>query len=212
MSAPCSSGQFCDRASDCGLIASTTGTCVTTGSGVCTADYVPVCGCDGVTYSNDCARRLKGTLKFADGACGTSAIYPTAYLSWEAPGGNAGTGPAIVVSGAGWADTWTNVLGFSPETPPSNATGSYTLTSAQTDPLFARLAAVDFTSLPHAATGFVECYPRLYFRLCTSCATTTLNYSIPAQLAPEMESVWAWFDQLLGSPTAQPNPRRYCDF
>ena len=48
------------------------------------------------------------------------------------------------------------------------------------------------------------------FDLCTSCARQTLTYSSAAQLAPEIEPVWAWFDQVLGSATVATNPRTYC--
>jgi hypothetical protein len=142
---------------------------------------------------------------------GGAPTDPSAYLAWQAPGGGAGTGPAVVVSGAGWADTWNNTPGFSPETPPSSATGTYTLTGAQTDDLFARLVAVNLSSLPHPTTLGYECYPRLYFRLCASCATTTLDYDVPQQLGPEMDPVWLWFDQLLGTGTGT-NPRTYCNW
>jgi hypothetical protein len=37
-----------------------------------------------------------------------------------------------------------------------------------------------------------------------------LEYTSAAQLAPELEPVWAWFDQVLGSPTIATNPRTYC--
>jgi hypothetical protein len=119
----------------------------------------------------------------------------------------------VVVSGKGWADTWDNVRGFlgsTPETPPSSATGTYQPTQTETDDLFSRLAQVNFSSLPHpGSTGF-ECYPRLYLRLCEGCAVTTLQYRVPQDLVPEMEWVWAWFDDLLG-PDARTNPRNYCN-
>jgi hypothetical protein len=69
---------------------------------------------------------------------------------------------------------------------------------------------VNVSALPHTSSVWFECYPKLYFRLCKGCATTTLaNYASPLQLAPEMDPVWIWFDQFLGA-SAQPNPRGYC--
>jgi hypothetical protein len=132
----------------------------------------------------------------------------TAWLAWQAQGGFAGGGPAIVVSGAGWADTWTQVAGFLPETPPSGATGTYNLTAAELADLFGRLASVDFTLLPHSGIS-VECTSTLYFRQCTVCPATRISYYQAAQMTPELEPVWAWFDQLL-TATGATNPRTYC--
>ncbi len=38
-------------------------------TGVCTADYTPVCGCDNVTYSNACSASLNGISDYVQGEC-----------------------------------------------------------------------------------------------------------------------------------------------
>jgi hypothetical protein len=64
----CPDGQFCELPADTCNGADFQGVCVVQGS-ICPAIYKPVCGCDGKTYSNDCARRAAGAQKEHDGPC-----------------------------------------------------------------------------------------------------------------------------------------------
>jgi hypothetical protein len=61
----CTSAQFCEVNS---CTAPTSGACVTVPE-LCTMDVNPVCGCNGKTYSNDCARKGAKVSKSHDGKC-----------------------------------------------------------------------------------------------------------------------------------------------
>lgn len=66
----CSSSMFCSR-HDCGDLG---GTCETRPV-VCEEGPMPACGCDGITYWNDCLRRTVGVTAGPPGECGRTALF-----------------------------------------------------------------------------------------------------------------------------------------
>jgi len=64
----CTTKEFCERVA-CGDVA---GTCQDAPV-VCEEEGRPVCGCDGVTYWNDCLRRSSGITSATPGECGYNA-------------------------------------------------------------------------------------------------------------------------------------------
>jgi hypothetical protein len=69
----CAGVEFCEfEEGACGGY----GTCMPRGMGPCPEIYSPVCGCDNVTYDNDCFRQSAGVSVLHDGPCGTTGCYP----------------------------------------------------------------------------------------------------------------------------------------
>ena len=65
---PCDAGLFCEMKAGTCNIADNQGKCVKVPR-FCPDIFKPVCGCDGKTYSNDCARRAKKAQKNHNGRC-----------------------------------------------------------------------------------------------------------------------------------------------
>lgn len=64
----CPSDRVCDRTDETCAIPDPPGMCVP--RGVCVQVFDPVCGCDGVTYPNDCERVQAGAILAHRGECG----------------------------------------------------------------------------------------------------------------------------------------------
>ena len=63
----CSDSEMCEKEKgDCAT--TSMGHCVAKPAG-CAGGAMPICGCDGVTYASDCARKMAGTSLKRAGEC-----------------------------------------------------------------------------------------------------------------------------------------------
>ncbi|NOX58121.1 MAG: hypothetical protein GXP29_04595 [Planctomycetes bacterium] len=69
-SGECADGEYCKL--EMGACISTNGVCTVIPE-VCTEEFIPVCGCDGETYSNACKAAAAGANIASQGACSGSA-------------------------------------------------------------------------------------------------------------------------------------------
>ena len=64
----CDADEVCDLKDETCSIPDLQGVCVPRPE-ACTAEFLPVCGCDGVTYSNDCVRQMNSATLAHAGVC-----------------------------------------------------------------------------------------------------------------------------------------------
>lgn len=133
---------------------------------------------------------------------------PGAVMLWQAPGGFAGTGPAVQVRGDGTVWTWRATSELTPGGPTPMPDATLRLSPAAAADLFARWDRVTLSGLPHGPGASSDCYPSVVVQSCATCMPVRLRYAAPAQVAPEMDEVWAWFDANV--PTT--SPRSFCAF
>jgi hypothetical protein len=68
LSSACGAGEFCEHATAACSPPDLEGTCARVPQ-ICAEIFLPVCGCNGRTFSNDCERRRDAVSKAHDGKC-----------------------------------------------------------------------------------------------------------------------------------------------
>jgi hypothetical protein len=145
------------------------------------------------------------------GAADAATPAPGARMLWQAPGGFAGTGPAVMVDADGTVRVWDSTRGVELASPSAPSRTEHVTPAAAAD-LFARWARVDRAGLPHAG-GAGECSGLASYRACAdaSCRVDSVMFTAAAQITPEMNEVRSWFDDNLAGDTMA-HPADYCRF
>jgi len=147
-----------------------------------------------------------------DGGAADVSSASGARMLWQAPGGFAGTGPAVMVDADGTVRVWENSRGVDLASP-STPTRTLHVTEAAASDLFARWSMVDRSVLPHRSSAG-ECSGMAVYRACgdASCRVEQVLFTNAAQLAPEMDPVRMWFDDNLAGEASSAHPASYCRF
>jgi hypothetical protein len=136
-------------------------------------------------------------------------VLRTGYVLWQAPGGVAGTGPALELLEDGSLRLWQRTDPFSVRDT-SGWDLALSLTPEENDELIGLFLAVDDSDLPHDVP-FAECYPRVYFEG-PGDALMQIQYDGAAALSPEFDEVYAWLSSYLAAnaPGYTTVPAVYC--
>lgn len=100
---PCDEGQFCDFHPGFCKATDVMGQCVPFPD-ACPTVYDPVCGCNDMTYPNDCERIRAGVAKAHDGPCGDSAEFRTLDRGISS---GAAEQTKIIRDESSWIEFWT---------------------------------------------------------------------------------------------------------
>ncbi|MFH2008904.1 MAG: hypothetical protein ABI333_20110 [bacterium] len=117
--------------------------------------------------------------------------HPEARLIWQAPGGFAGHGPALMVDGYGRLRLWVFAQ-YGLEWEVENHDFEEQLGPEAANELFDLLNEVDGSALPHPPQVTWDCYPVFRYLPCDACEEWRLDYASALDLLPEFQEIYDW--------------------